>query len=673
MQYSKLTVAGCAALMFGLLACSGEDGRDGINGVNGLNGADGTSCSVKSLGDASGYKILCGGDSVGVLLNGKTGATGKQGVAGPQGKDGAVGKTGAQGEKGDKGDGCSVAALSDNSGYDVFCGANKVGTIKNGTNGKDGQSCTTQAADDGIVISCDGQITKILNGTNGKDGKDGTNCSAETVKDESGRNGIKMWCDGKEISTVWDGKDGTASESCTTTDKGDGTYEVKCGTADPMTMYKAVCGVDPYDPDKKFCVLGKTYELCDGKTYKVNREYCDNGKVVELCGEYKKLRNDHYEFVKYRAVADGEFCLNGIITPKCGGKEFGVLEFCDTTKVSDGKPVTIVSYKQCPNTSLSIDEMMSELKGAYSELGLTAAEFENMISSESEEIEEDVEKMPNVLKDWMSGVGSPLAAYHVENIEAFYTALEGVQTTCLSDGNVALEKCGTTKYDPTKQFCDIRDNRVYKFETIDGLAWMTENLAFEYKLPKVDVEKDEDGVIIKSSIVQIMGSVVYEDKVYENFEVNGVRYYTWKSAKGAWDPSTAVGDIRAILGDAALEKLDPEDRVVGACPDGWRLPTQGEIENLNDLGTSANNEKGYETLPNGDKKVNFNVNFVGLYDVSSNKVVNFDKAAYFWSSSEDDEVDNQAYGLEITSMTKSKVNSTTKTYGFTIRCVKAAN
>ena len=73
MHYTKLSVAGCAALMFGLLACSGEDGRDGINGTNGLNGADGTSCVVKSLNDASGYKILCGGDSVGVLLNGKTG------------------------------------------------------------------------------------------------------------------------------------------------------------------------------------------------------------------------------------------------------------------------------------------------------------------------------------------------------------------------------------------------------------------------------------------------------------------------------------------------------------------------------------------------------------------------------------------------------------------------
>ena len=72
MHYTKLSVAGCAALMFGLIACSGEDGADGTNGTNGLNG---TSCEVKSLKTGDGYKVLCGGDSVGVLLNGKTGAT----------------------------------------------------------------------------------------------------------------------------------------------------------------------------------------------------------------------------------------------------------------------------------------------------------------------------------------------------------------------------------------------------------------------------------------------------------------------------------------------------------------------------------------------------------------------------------------------------------------------
>lgn len=665
MHYTKLSVAGCAALMFGLLACSGEDGRDGINGTNGLNGADGTSCVVKSLNDATGYKILCGGDSVGVLLNGKTGATGKQGIAGPQGAQGADGKTGAS---------CEVQSISD--GYNVICGGKQVGVLKNGTNGAkgaDGASCTTApASTDGSVTIICGSTTSIL-----QRGKDGTNCSATNIT-KNDRSGIEIACDGGFLDTLWNGESG---KSCVKTDNGDGTIDVVCGDAEKVTLYKAMCGTTAYDPDKKFCVFDKLYDKCDGKTYKVNREYCDNGKVVELCGEYKKLRNDKYEFVKFRAVADTEFCFNSIITPKCNGKEFGVLEFCGKTK--DGTKDSVYSYERCPNTSLSIDYMKTLLAGAYTKIN---KDLYAMLSSSSTEEEVDVTK-PNVLKDMILEVGAVLDEYTNAEVTNFNVALVGdqdeivgVQETCLSSASTAtMKKCGTVEYDTTKKFCDIRDNRVYKFDTVKTatitLAWMTENLAFEYKLPKIVTETKvvEGKEVDVKSIDQVMGVVNYEDNVYENFEVNGVRYYTWKSAMGSWDNEAGIGDIRKTLLDAELKKLDSADRVIGACPDGWRLPTLAEFEELNDLGTSANNEDGYETLTKSDdpdaKTVNFNVNFAGYYSVSSNKVVNADKIAYFWSSSEDD-VENQAYGLAITSTVKGATNSANKAYAFTIRCVK---
>ena len=144
MHYTKLSVAGCAALMFGLIACTGEDGKDGINGTNGLNG---TSCEVKSLKDDSGYKVLCGGDSVGVLLNGKTGATGKQGITGATGAKGATGKTGATGATGKDGASCTVEAITD--GYNVLCGGKQVGVWNNGVAG---EYCNTCEATDGIEI-----------------------------------------------------------------------------------------------------------------------------------------------------------------------------------------------------------------------------------------------------------------------------------------------------------------------------------------------------------------------------------------------------------------------------------------------------------------------------------------------------------------------------------------
>ena len=62
----------------------GADGADGVNdknGTDGTDGNDGDSCTVVALPDSSGYKVLCGGDSVGVMLNGKDGSNGKDGVS----------------------------------------------------------------------------------------------------------------------------------------------------------------------------------------------------------------------------------------------------------------------------------------------------------------------------------------------------------------------------------------------------------------------------------------------------------------------------------------------------------------------------------------------------------------------------------------------------------------
>ena len=50
-----------------------------VAGKDGLDGKDGTSCTVEILADSSGYKVVCGGDSVGVIFNGEKGEAGKDG------------------------------------------------------------------------------------------------------------------------------------------------------------------------------------------------------------------------------------------------------------------------------------------------------------------------------------------------------------------------------------------------------------------------------------------------------------------------------------------------------------------------------------------------------------------------------------------------------------------
>lgn len=70
------------------------------------------SCSTKDLEDKSGIKIICNGDSIGVVLNGSKGEKGAAGRNGENGKDGADGVDGAV---------CVAASLTDTT-VKVSCG-----------------------------------------------------------------------------------------------------------------------------------------------------------------------------------------------------------------------------------------------------------------------------------------------------------------------------------------------------------------------------------------------------------------------------------------------------------------------------------------------------------------------------------------------------------------------
>ena len=116
---------------------NGKDGKNGTNGTNGTNGSSGKSCSAVAIDN--GYKIVCGGDFVGVVLNGENGAKGDSGVAGT-----------------------SCSAEEDSVGVKITCTDGKSFTLSNGADGSDGKNCEIARDTNGVITLTCGEDTTML-------------------------------------------------------------------------------------------------------------------------------------------------------------------------------------------------------------------------------------------------------------------------------------------------------------------------------------------------------------------------------------------------------------------------------------------------------------------------------------------------------------------------------
>ena len=124
-----------------------------------------------------------------------------------------------------------------------------------------------------------------VNGSNGKDGTDGISCTVATLADGLG---YKIICGGDSVGVILNGKDGKDGkdneESCTLAEDRNGIVKFACGTADTVTLYKALCGSESYDPAKRFCFADSAYDLCGSKSYDPAKEFCASDSAYALCG-----------------------------------------------------------------------------------------------------------------------------------------------------------------------------------------------------------------------------------------------------------------------------------------------------------------------------------------------------------------------------------------------------
>ena len=305
-------MAAVSALVFGMYACS--DGEDGINGKNGADGADGVSCAVKALKDGSGFKVLCDGDSVGVLLNADDGKDGKKGADGKNGSDG-----------------------------------------EDGNDGKDG---------------IDGKDAKAVDGKDGSKGADGTGCSA---KENKAKNGYDIVCDGKTVGTVTNGNPGTATdgddgEACSIEEGEDGSVTVSCD-GKSATLFNDACGTVSYDPTTHFCYARTSTNPRIGvrckyrsfapeldymsSTYDPSYYFCDESNTLRSLCEVKKedgttekvpyVYGTHYCDVDQKKVVAYIPCAPG------SDEKRRETQYCYTTQASEGK-IYVADMPWCGNS-----------------------------------------------------------------------------------------------------------------------------------------------------------------------------------------------------------------------------------------------------------------------------------------------------------------------------------
>ena len=222
---------------------------------------------------------------------------------------------------------------------------------------------------------------------------------------------------------------------------------------------------------------------------------------------------------------------------------------------------------------------------------------------------------------------------------------DGTVSVICGDSTTTINKaiCGTTPYDPAKQFCDARDGKTYKYVTIGTQTWMAENLNYETD----------------------------SSRCYNNstkYCAKYGRYYTWADVMD----SAAVFSANAKGCGNGLE-CSIKTPARGICPAGWHVPDTTEWWTLySAVGRSAYalQAKGFEEWPDATDEFGFSAFPAGFYSDGDFFTVGRDvfPAVCFWSAIDDGGAyaHNWGIGLDVVGLDMCGH----KDDGYSVRCIK---
>jgi len=539
------------------------------------------SCKIEELKDKSGYRIVCNGDSVGVVVNEN------------EGKD-IISDTVYV----DKDVSCKIEELADSSGLRIMCNGDSVGVVLNENEGKDTipdtvyvdkeVSCTTVALQDssGLKIVCNGD-------------------SIGTVLFDSAVDTSEVETDTEKVATVLDSLVGVVQEGLFVENSSVLLYELSDGRTLSQTgkSYTAVIG-----DSKKYkitaCNLPSQYVMlvAQGATTSLRaisdvsaRKSVNVNALTHL--ELERVNNlvtkqgMSFKAAKKQAMTEilGAFhidpslyapsedldifgtsdadaallAISVLLKSNLNDKELSALLASISSDIeSDGvwddakARVQVAEWAMKAEMSGLLEKIRTSVQGMASENG-SVPDFEKFVS--------------NYWKKEL-GVGSCDASGDNEVVDIANELSSVKQLECNSGAwNLVAMR-------------DLRDNETYKVVTIGDQVWTAENIRH-----KTDEYYNPNGNSANADVYGLL--------------------YTWENAKNV-------------------------------CPAGWHLPSKAEFETLRAMaydggdksGVKLKSKEGWDDEGNGSDEFGFAAYPAG--DYYEEDYLGFSQYAEFWSSTE---------------------------------------
>ena len=621
------------------------------------------SCKTEELKDKSGLKIVCNGDSIGVVLNGSDGKDGKQGEAG---KDG------------DAGTGCEITDRNDTAVV-VKCGEASMTIDLNIGLPND----TAEADSERTPISLDSLVGFTQKGPFLK---------GSTVY-------LYELSDGRTLKQT----NGNFTSNIT---QDNGRY--KFLARDLVSQYAMVV-VDGYYRNE---VTGKSSnapirlkaitDMRKRNSVNVNiLTHLEFERVYHLVtrgdSTGKKLTVKQAKRQAQREIMD---IFNIKLEKDTDAEDMDVFGSSD----ADAALLAISILLQGDRTESEMMALLSEISTDFAEDGLwndsttgNAAKTKAQIADWA--FTQDLFKFRKNVAGW--GLGSSGVGRFEPHVNNFIAKNFGINTCSQVDSTKQTVQNQYSKFNGKKFECfnvnrigtpnitwverrnnpylndaltydyllDTRDRKVYATTKIAYYTVMAENLDYEYVL-----NKKPYGNHCYVDSCDIYGKNCYTDSCSKYG-----RYYTWAAAMDSAGVFSQNG-----YGCGMSVQCSMNLPVQGICPEGWHVPSSMDWYDFRSVvaqdksyGYGSINDalaKGFENWPDATNKSGFSVipagydnNNLSYFEINFFKATQVDSHAYFWASAE-----NSASGAEKWSFNAEEIEYSEffKTSALNVRCFK---